>query len=128
MGGQAMKVLIDSSTWIDFLREGDAKHPEVGAAIWSQRAVLCPVVWVELWSGMRGKRAEAVLTNLRDCCGWLEIDVETWRVTADLMRAAKRKGLNCPLADVLIVACAKRHGAGLMHRDKHFEELMKLNT
>ena len=122
-----MKVLIDTSAWIDFLREGDPKHPEVGEAIRSQRAVLCPVVWVELWSGMRGKREEAVLTNLRDCCGWLEIDVETWRITAELRRVARWKGVNCPLSDVLIVACAKRHGSGLMHRDKHFEELMKLN-
>ncbi|WP_166443100.1 PIN domain-containing protein [Phragmitibacter flavus] len=122
-----MKVLIDSSTWIDFFREGDARHPEVGEALWSQRAVLCSVVWVELWSGVRSKREEAVLTNLRECCGWLEIDVETWRITAELRRAARRKGLNCPLADVLIVACAKRHGAVLMHRDKHFEKLLQLD-
>ena len=122
-----MKVLIDSSTWIDFLRDGEAKHLEVAAAIRSRRAYLCQPVWVELWSEMRGKREEVVLTHLRDCCEWLEIDAETWHLTADLRRAARRMGLNCPLADVLIVACAKRHGASLMHRDKHFEALMNLS-
>ncbi len=123
-----MKVLIDSSIWIDFLRDGEAKHLEVAAAIRSRGAFLCQPVWVELWSGMRGKREEKVLTHLRDCCEWLEIDAETWRLTAGLRRSAKRMGLNCPLADVLIAACARRHGVSLMHRDKHFEALMKLET
>lgn len=121
-----MKLLIDSSIWIDFLRDGDTKHLEVAAALRSRRAFLCQPVWVELWSGMRGKREEKILIHLRDCCEWLEIDSETWRLTAELRRSARRLGLNCPSADVLIVACAKRHEASLMHRDKHLEALMKL--
>ena len=126
MGGQEVKVLIDSSCWIDFLREGAIQHPEVASAIRNRTAMLCPVVWVELSSGMRGKREEQVLANIRDSCGWLEIDQETWTATADLRRAAKKKGLNCPLADVMVVACAKRHGADVLHRDKHLTALMEL--
>lgn len=121
-----MKVLIDSSIWIDFLRDGETRHAELAAAMRAGRASLCEPVWVELWSGTRGKREEKILNQMRDCCDWLEVDAGTWRIAADLKRSARRTGLNCPLANVLIAACAKRHGASLMHRDKHFDALMKL--
>ena len=57
----------------------------------------------------------------------LEVDPETWALAAGLSRAALQNGLNCPLADVLIEACARRHGALLMHRDKHIGALLGLD-
>lgn len=119
-----MKVLIDTSAWIDFLREGRLKHPEIVAALESGTAALCPVTWAELWVGLRGKREETALMNIRDACHWLEIDASVWEETAARGRSARKQGLNCPLTDVLIVACAKRHGAGLVHRDKHLADLL----
>ena len=41
-------------------------------------------------------------------------------------RVAQQQGLACPLADVLIVACAKRHGAELLFRDQHIDQLLAL--
>ncbi|NJM36847.1 MAG: PIN domain nuclease [Akkermansiaceae bacterium] len=121
-----MKVLIDSSSWIDFLREGGNRQPGVSAALKSGTALLCPVVWAELMSGMRGKREQEALKIIRQSCGWIDMDEASWDATFILRTAAKAKGVNCPLADVMIVACAKRHGAGLLHRDKHFDALLKL--
>lgn len=122
-----MRLLIDSSIWIDFLKNGDNEHLEVATAVRGNYAYLCQPVWVELWSGARGKREEIVLKHMHECCGWLEIDDKTWQLAAELRRKARRTGLNCPLSDVLIAACAKRHGANLLHRDKHLETLMKLS-
>jgi predicted nucleic acid-binding protein len=121
-----MKILVDSSCWIDFFRDGIARNPALENAIRRHQAMLCPVVWAELWSGVRGKREEATLKNLLECCGWLDIDDKTWSITAELRRAARQQGLNCPLADVLIAACARRHGVELLHSDKHLTALMKL--
>ncbi len=121
-----MKVLIDSSAWIDFLREGRSKQPEVAAALESGRAVLCPVIWAELWIGARGKREEAVLSHIREVCGWLEIDAAVWESAALLGRVAKGQGLNCPLADVLVVACAQHHEVEILYRDKHIDSLLAL--
>ncbi|MBC7980515.1 MAG: PIN domain-containing protein [Armatimonadetes bacterium] len=121
-----MSVLIDTSAWIDFLRNGRLKNPEVAVALETGGAVLCHAVWTELWSGLRGKREESVLMNIREACGWLEIDTSVWELAAGISRAARQLGLNCPLADVLIAACAKHHRTELLHRDKHFEALLKL--
>jgi predicted nucleic acid-binding protein len=126
MESKGMKVLIDSSCWIDFLRDGAVKQHRITDAIRNQSAVLCPVIWVELSSGLKGKRERQTLANIKEVCGWLDIDNRTWNMAADLRRLARQKGLNCPLADVLVVACAKRHGAEVLHRDKHFDALLKL--
>ena len=121
-----MIVLVDSSVWIDFLRQPQGNMPALEAAIRSGRAAICPVVWVELWSGVRGKAEESALKEMRGLCLSLEVDAMTWQRAADLSRAALRHGLNCPLADVLMVACARRHGAELLYRDKHIDQLLAL--
>lgn len=54
------------------------------------------------------------------------MDEKCWKLATDLRRKAVSTGLNVPLADVLIVACAKRHGAELIHLDKRFPPLLAL--
>lgn len=117
-------ILIDTSAWIAFLREGAAKHPEVAHALESGRATLCAVTWAELWGGARGRREESVLKDIRDACGWLEIDHEVWENAANLLKEAMAQGWTCPLADVLVVACAQLHGATVVHSDKHITALL----
>jgi predicted nucleic acid-binding protein len=121
-----MMVLVDSSVWIDFLRQAQGKMAALEKAIHDGRAAICPVVWVELWSGVRSKAEELALQEMRELCVSLEVDAVTWKRAADLSRVALRHGLNCPLADVLVVACAKRHGAELLYRDQHIDQLLAL--
>ena len=121
-----MKVLVDSSVWIPFLR-GHAELPaDVSRAMSEGRSHLCPVIWVEIFRGVRGKREERIATELSELCPSLPMDGESWDEAARLARAASQSGLNCPLADVLIVACARRHKASLIHNDKHLNALMDL--
>ncbi len=119
-----MIVLVDSSVWIDFLRPARSNLTELERVLREGRAAICPVIWVELWRGARGKSEESALQEMRRLCLSLEVDTATWNHAAELSRVALRNGLSCPLADVLIVACARRHGAELMHRDKHIEALL----
>jgi predicted nucleic acid-binding protein len=121
-------VLIDSSAWIGFLRDSriSTVADQVEHCLKAHSAALCPVAWMELHRSAQGKRELAELENLRQICLWLEIDSVAWEAAAELSRKARMKGLNCPMADVLIAACAKRHGVALLHQDKHLVALMKL--
>lgn len=121
-----MKALIDSSVWIPFLRGHSELPKAVSEAMSDGKAHLCPVVWVEICRGIRGKREERIARELSALCPSLPMDDEAWEAAARLGSVAMQSGLSCPLADVLIVACAKRHGATLIHDDKHFESLLKL--
>ncbi len=121
-----MKVLVDSSVWIPFLRGQAPLPPEVSLAMAEGRSHLCPVVWVEIFRGIRGRREERIAAELAALSPSLPMDASSWEEGARLGRAAAQAGLNCPLADVLIAACARRHKAKLVHDDKHLKSLMEL--
>ena len=121
-----MVSLIDTSAWVEFIRKGETAQPAVASALRDGAAALSEPIWVELWSGSRSKREDEFLQEVKASCRWLECDGDCWERSYDLRRKAVRKGLNCPLADVLIVACALRHGAGLCHADKHLTVLLEL--
>lgn len=121
-----MNILIDSSVWIPFLR-GRAELPdEVVKAMTEGRARLCHIVWLEIYRGARGKREEKLVEDISEFTPNLPMDDETFSLTAKLGRAAIRSGINCPLADVMVVACAQRHGATLIYDDKHMDALLAL--
>ena len=121
-----MKVLVDSSVWIPFLRGHTELPAEVAVAMAEGRSHLCPVVWVEICRGLRSKREERLAAELAALCPSLAMDGESWDEAARLGRTASQAGLNCPLADVLIAACARRHKAKLIHDDKHLKALLEL--
>jgi predicted nucleic acid-binding protein len=121
-----LKVLVDSSVWIPFLRGRAELAAEVTVAMSEGRSHLCPVIWVEIFRGVRGKREERLVAELAALCPSLPMDGESWDEAARLGRAASQAGLNCPLADVLIAACARRHKAKLIHDDKHLKALLEL--
>lgn len=54
------------------------------------------------------------------------MDEAWWSEAACLGLTAKLGGLTCPMADVLIVVCSHRHGAEIVHDDKHIEAFLKL--
>ena len=114
--------LVDSSAWVEAGRPGG--DPEtvsrLADLISSGLAAMTAPVWMELYQGIRGKREEARLEMTRSLCVWLEFDPECWQEAAKVARICLRSGVNVPFGDVLVSACARRHGVELLERDRHF--------
>ena len=123
-------ILIDTSSWIHFLRpDGDpAIRDRVEAALRAGDACWCPVVQLELWNGARGGPEQRGLRQFAAVLPDLPIDADVWSAAYDLARRARTRGVTVPAADVVIAACAHRHGAGLESADKDFERLGDLLT
>ena len=85
--------LVDSSLWVDFLRQAPGSAPDLEVAVREGHAAICPVVWMELWGGVRGKLEEAALQEMRGLCLWLEMDAATWTHAADLNRLQHQCGV-----------------------------------
>jgi predicted nucleic acid-binding protein len=115
-------ILVDSSSWIHFLRpSGDpAVRTRVEAALSAGEAAWCPFVRLELWNGAGGERDRKVLRAFEEVLPELPIDDEVWAAARDLARRARSGGMSVPAADVLIAACARRHGARLETADTDF--------
>ena len=123
------RFLVDTSAWIETLRpDGDpALRQLVGRLTADDRAVLCDLVRLELWNGARSGRDGRFLREMESQLETVPTTPEVWDFAIELARKAREKGLTFPATDILIAACAKRHGLGLVHRDTHLEQLAKLS-
>ena len=118
-------ILIDGSSWIHFLRPtGDpVVRARVAAALTAGEACWCPLVRLELWNGAAGDRDRKNLVDFESVLPELTIDNDVWTSAYDLARRARAAGISVPATDILIAACALRHGTELETADSDFERL-----
>jgi predicted nucleic acid-binding protein len=127
---EGQRFLVDTSAWIETLRaQGDAALRErVRALAAEDRVVLCDPVRLELWNGARTGPDHRMLRELEANLETVPTTPEVWALARGLARGARRKGLTVPATDLLIAACARHHGLGLIHCDAHFEELRGIES
>ncbi len=92
----------------------------VEAALTAGQACWCPLVELELWNGASGAREQRVLREFARTLPLLPIDAEVWHQACDLSRRARARGVTIPATDVVIAACARRHGVALETADTDF--------
>ena len=121
------RVLVDTSAWIDALRkDGDREvRAAVHAVMAEGTAVLCDMVRVELCNGARGRAEQAMLRELDKELECVTTSPHVWEAAVELARACRRKGVTLPATDLLIAACADYHSLGLLHHDRHFDEIAR---
>lgn len=121
-------VLVDSSSWIHFLRaNGDpAVRARVEAALSGGEAAWCPLVRLELWNGASGNRDRRILREFEAALPELPMDDAVWIAAYELARRARSAGISVPATDILIAACAHRHQAELETADSDFKRLAGL--
>ncbi len=121
------KILIDSSAWVEVSRKSgdESLKAELAALLRAGRTAMTWPVWVELHQGAKGKREEENLKGWREVSHWLDFDDACWTEGAKTARACLQAGINVPFGDVLVFACAIRHGVELLERDRHFAMIRK---
>jgi len=116
------QVLIDTSSWIHFLRtdgDGDTRR-RVAAALESGVARWCALIRLELWNVARGQREKRVLQEFERLIPELPVSDVVWEDAFALARRCRMAGVTVPATDVLLAACATHHGAELEHADSDF--------
>ncbi len=118
-------VLVDTSSWIHFLRpDGDMEvRARVEAVLGAGTACWCPIVRLELWNGAGGERERKVLREFEHLIPDLAIDGEVWSAACELACRCRAAGVTAPATDLLIAACARHHGAGVEHADADFDAI-----
>ncbi len=118
-------VLIDTSAWIHWLRpDGDRKVGDaVDLALQSGDAAWCAMVRLELWNGARDRAEQQTLRKLETTLPSMTLPDAVWDEAHRCARNARRRGITVPATDLLIFACARHHGAALLHSDANFDLL-----
>ena len=121
--------LIDTSAWIHSLRpDGDRDvSSRVKELLESGEASWCPLIQLELWNGARGEKERPGMTEMAASLPSLPIDDEVWSTAYGLARSAHAQGHTVPATDLIIAACARRHGVRLEHDDSHLEVIQTLH-
>jgi predicted nucleic acid-binding protein len=115
-------VLVDTSIWIDVLRDASGQEKRcLAEAIGEEEVVLSRFTQLELLQGARDEREWGLLQPVLDTQTYLETTNATWtdaaRVYFDLRRTGRtvRSPIDCCIASVAI-----EHGCLLLHRDRDF--------
>ena len=119
-------ILIDTSAWVEFLRDtGSATCDRVEALLASEIAT-CDMVRMEVLAGARDERHLRRLRGLLARAVCIPMTPEDYELGATLYRRCRRRGETVrKLVDCLIAAVAIRAGAALLHGDADFDVLAR---
>lgn len=128
--GESEVVLIDTSSWIEALRQtGNTEVRErVTSLMISGRAAWCDMVIVELWNGARGDYEKQKLKELEKEILSLQITTAVWQKAKILAQRCRQSGQTVPSADLVISACALSHNVAIEHCDDHINFILKAHS
>ena len=119
--------LVDSSSWIDFLR-GRQTEPahRVQHLLASGEAAWCDLIAVELWNGVRVGSERKALDELETELTSFALDAGVWKLARKLGFRCRQSGITSPTTDIVIAACAVHFDLGLEHCDSHFDLILPI--
>lgn len=118
-----MRILPDTSVWVDYLRGGKRRSVSSLDGFLEQESVLvCGPVIAELLAGTPPDRREELWLALGSL-PWAELDHAAWRQVGELANALRRVGRSVPLTDVIIAIACVRAEATLWTEDRDFERI-----
>ncbi len=120
------KVLIDSSVWIHYFRQGKSKVAEnVDLLLDQNRAVLCGMVELEILQGVRGKE-QLIIQDLFQALDFLETKREDFISAGLILNQLRSRDITIPSSDCLIAAQSIHNKVSLYTLDKDFDVIPAL--
>ncbi len=123
-----MRVLVDTSAWVDFLNG----HPSPEASALAELLAgeddvcTCGVVVAEVFQGLRRDSTRGEITSLFEEMTFLEADgMTSYFRAADLYRTLRQKGRTVrSTIDCLIATLAEASGCYVLARDRDLESIL----
>jgi predicted nucleic acid-binding protein len=123
--------LIDTSVWIDSLRQIDNAPSQLFKSLIADRAPygITGVIYQEVLQGARGQEDfDQLRTYLASLTFWHPLHpVETYAEAADLYRRCRARGITVrSTLDCLIARLAIEHGLILVHNDRDYDHIAEV--
>jgi predicted nucleic acid-binding protein len=118
-------ILVDTSVWIDFLKDTDSPHSSVLDRLIEdeQDVSITEIILTELLQGIKDDRAFRMMrTYLLDFPIYGPKGVESYIRAAQIYRDCRKQGKTVrKTLDCIIAAICIEHGLTLLHRDSDFD-------
>ena len=119
-------VLVDTSVWISFFRQGDQKVSlKLKQLLRNGSPVYTGLIATELIRGAKTKYEMDILEELFNVIGYIETKEEYFRSAGELGRQLAQKGIMIGTVDLLIAQIALTNDIGLFTLDTHFTALAR---
>ena len=119
-------ILIDTSAWIEFLRDTGSPVCLLADELLSEEIAICDAVRMEVLAGARDEFHLMDLRRLLARAVMLPTDPTDYEDAAALYRRCRRQGETVrKLIDCLIASIAISAGASVLHQDADFEVLAR---
>lgn len=123
-----MKVLVDTSAWVDFFNNYSSPESlSVSELLRSQDDVCtCGVIVAEVFQGLRENRAYKEIASLFEQMTFLEPSgIWSYFAAADLYRALRRRGVTVrSTIDCLVATLAADNGCRILARDRDMAAIL----
>lgn len=117
-------ILVDTSAWIEYLRDGDVVIADRVEDLLREGAALTEPVLMELLAGARSSRHHEQLRSLLGTATVLPVAPDDWADAALLYRMCRVNGVTIrSMVDCLIAAVSIRHDVTVLAKDRDFEAL-----
>lgn len=118
-----MKLLPDTSIWVEYLRGGDSRVArELDEHLDRGTVMVCGPVIAELFAGVASQHREELWLAIGSL-PWAEIDQPAWRRVGEVANELRSRGEAVPLTDVAIAVATAEAEAELWTRDEDFERI-----
>lgn len=114
------KLLVDTSIWIEYFRGRLPDAAAIEHGLGQGTVFVTGPIVAELLQGVRTKAEADKLRRCIDAIPYIECTLEDWLAAGGTAFTLRRKGITVPLTDLVIAAVARRIGAAVYSRDKHF--------
>jgi predicted nucleic acid-binding protein len=119
-------ILVDTSAWVEFLRDTGSPVCEEVDRLLARDIAVCDAVRMEVLAGARDDAHLRRLRGLLARAVVLPTEPVDYEFAAALHRSCRRRGETVrKLIDCLIGAVAARHGTPVLHADADFDTLAR---
>jgi predicted nucleic acid-binding protein len=116
-----LELIVDSSAWIDFLRNSNIAIADLVEEALVDGAAVTGTIVMELLAGARTEKQLTDLEHLLSRSKLLPTEPEDFEDAALLYRTCRQHGVTIrTMSDCLIAATAIRYGQPVLHNDRDF--------
>ncbi|HEY3761840.1 MAG TPA: PIN domain-containing protein [Verrucomicrobiae bacterium] len=119
-----MRILVDSTVWIDFLNAKQTEQTrKFKASIQNHDAICCcGFVLMEVLQGVRNEKERFTVKQQLENLIYLDDDRSTFELGATIYRELRRQGLTIRNSmDCLISAVVIQHGVNFLENDRDYK-------
>ncbi len=120
------RILIDTSVWINYFKDGDRKFAEKVDEVLTFSAVYVPkVVLAELIQGAKTEKEISVIEEFVGAFKIIDQTEDTWVKAGKLSFSMKKKGITVNIVDCYIAVIANENNCMIFSLDEHFKIIKK---